>query len=85
MLFADKVAVIVATPSTRSEWEITGARVAAAIRAARRQVARHGDTARAGLLSWCSDDAERQIVERALDTRTRVATVVREWAERFQQ
>ncbi|WP_417556257.1 hypothetical protein [Microbacterium sp.] len=85
MIFADKVAVICATPSTRAEWDITEARADAAIRAARRQVTRHGDTARAGLLSWCKDDAERQLVEFALDPRTRVAAVVRDWAERFKQ
>lgn len=78
-LYADKVAVICATTETRTAWSITSERAERAIRAARRQVQRYGDEARQGLLSWCKDDAERELVSRALDTSTRIGTIVKEW------
>lgn len=64
---------------------LTAERAERHIRAARRQVQRYGDEAVAGLLSWCSTDDQRATVRRALDTRTRVATVVREWEARQQR
>ncbi|MGW9587483.1 hypothetical protein [Microbacterium sp. NPDC055455] len=81
-MYADKVAFIVTTPERRATWGTTPEQVDRAIRAARRQVQRYGDDAKMGLLSWCGDDTERALLERALSPNVRVSTVVKEWDTR---
>lgn len=80
-MYADKVAFIVQSAERRAVWNTRPEEVERAIRAARRQVQRYGQEARDGLLSWCGDDQERALVERALSS-ARVATIVKEWDQR---
>jgi hypothetical protein len=81
-VYADKVAFIVQTPERRARWGTRPEEVDHAIRAARRQVQRYGPEAHAGLLSWCGDDSERALMERALSPNVRVSTIVKEWDAR---
>jgi hypothetical protein len=81
-MYADKVAFIVTTRERRATWGTTPEQVDGAIRAARRQVQRYGAEAHTGLLSWCGDDGERALMERALSPKVRVSTIVKEWDAR---